>query len=37
MQQYIKILLSHIYMKLKIQQPSTYENPEAASAVLGFW
>jgi hypothetical protein len=49
MQQCIKMLLFHIYMKfimfrhsvpdnvyhLHVQQPSTYENPEAASAVLG--
>jgi len=53
MQQYIKILLFHIYMKhkmlvdvvrhtvpdnvhqLHVQQPSTYEKPEAASEVLG--
>jgi hypothetical protein len=72
MQQYIKILLFHIYMKpkmfratyiahhqepktalaasgfqaqnvpdnihqLHVQEPSTYEKPEAASAVLGSW
>ena len=55
MQQYIKILLFHIYMKhkmlvdvvrhtvpdnvhqLHVQQPSTYEKPEAASEVLGSW
>jgi len=57
MQQYIKILLFHIYMKLNmfrathrpssdvpdnvyklhVQQPSTYEKPKAASAVLGSW
>ena len=40
--------LFHIYMKLNmfravsfqqlhVQQPSTYEKPEAASAVLGSW
>jgi hypothetical protein len=32
MQQRVKILLFH---QLHIQQPSTYEKPEAASAVLG--
>ena len=40
MQQCIKILLFHIYMnvhQLHVQQPSTYEKPEAASAVLGSW
>jgi hypothetical protein len=45
MQQCIEILLFHIYMfrvtppdnvhQLHVQQPSTYEKPEAASAVLG--
>ena len=41
MQQCINILLFHIYMKLNnvhqlhVQQASTYEKPEAASAVLG--
>ena len=49
MQQCIKMLLFHIYMKLSmfrhsvpdnvyhlhVQHPSTYEKPEAASAVLG--
>jgi hypothetical protein len=60
MQQCIKILLLHIYIKLNmfwathvpssgaqyvpdsvhqlhVQQPTTYEKPEAASAVLGSW
>jgi hypothetical protein len=47
MQQCIKILLFHIYMnvvrhvaphnvyQLHVKQPSIYEKPEAASAVLG--